>query len=212
MTTTSKLKFFRNFDKEEAWLNRMAAEGWLLTKAGLRYRFESAMPGAAVVRVDYQPQMPQSDFDDYVSLFQDSGWRHLHGSRLGGPQYFASTGTGPDAEADSGSEIFSDDDSKAQRYRRSLLAHGGVLLMFLVFSLSLWPLDLLSVPPREWYLTEGLWDMQGLEFLGAFLFETIFVIFRVGIPLAAPVISPYCAAVIAYQGVLYRRATTPQVA
>lgn len=200
----AKMKFFRDFDKEEAWLNRMAADGLLLTKAGLRYQFEPVTPGSAVVRVDYQPSMPQSDFDDYLTLFADSGWRHLDGSRLGGPQYFASTST------NANTEIFSDEASKAQRYRRSLIAHGGVLLMFLVFSLSAWPLDLLSVSPREWYLTEGLWDMQGAQFLGAFLFETIFVIFRVGVPLAPPVISLYCAVVIAYQAVLYRRATATQ--
>src|SRR5690625_4174860 len=123
MAKVAKMKFFRDFDKEEAWLNRMAADGLLLTKAGLRYQFEPVAPGSAVVRVDYQPSMPQSDFDDYVTLFADSGWHHLDGSRLGGPQYFASTST------NANTEIFSDEASKAQRYRRSLIAHGGVLLM-----------------------------------------------------------------------------------
>src|SRR5690625_1628438 len=75
MAKVAKMKFFRDFDKEEAWLNRMAADGLLLTKAGLRYQFEPVTPGSAVVRVDYQPSMPQSDFDDYLTLFADSGDR-----------------------------------------------------------------------------------------------------------------------------------------
>lgn len=201
-----KTKFFLDFDKEEAWLNQMAAEGHLLTKKRLRYTFSPIEPGTAVVRVDYRQSMKHADFYDYVGLFADAGWQHLTGSRQGGPQYFASRTD--DADAD----IFSDRVSKTQRYRRSIAAHGAVLLLFGVFSMTLWPLEIVSGSPREWYLTPGLWDMQGLEFAGAFAFETIFVIGRVGIPLATPLIALYCAAIVAYQSVLYRRANAARAA
>lgn len=203
-TQTTKLvkktRFFLDFDKEEAWLNRMADDGYLLRKRGLRYTFAPVAPGTAVVRVDYRSSMKQADFDDYVRLFEDAGWRHLHGARHGGPQYFASQTAG------AGADIFSDHASKAQRYRRSVAAYGAVLVMFLVFSYSLWPPEFLVTSPREWYVTEGLWDMQGAEFLGAFAFESFFVLFRVGVPLSTAGILLYCAAVVAYQSALYARA------
>ena len=104
-----KLKFFLDFDKEERWLNRLAAQGHLLSKAAFAtYTFTEIEPGTAVVRVDYRPSMSEADYADYVTLFADSGWQHLSGSRKagahykGGAQYFASFDADPDAD------IFSD--------------------------------------------------------------------------------------------------------
>ena len=57
-------KMFVDFDKEEAWLNRKAAEGWGLVGAGSLYTFAPIAPGSAVVRVDYRPSMSAVDFDD----------------------------------------------------------------------------------------------------------------------------------------------------
>lgn len=203
--TIRKLKVFADIDKEEAWLNQMAAEGQLLTRARVLYTFEPISHGSTVVRVDYRPSMNHADFEDYSRLFEDSGWRHVDGSRHGGQHYFASVSD--DANAD----IFSDSASKAQRYLRSITTYGLVLLPFLAFVIilsaqgNLWPNA--SGSPRDWYLTPGLWNMQGAEFLGAFLFETIFVAFRVGGPLLLLGFCLYCASLMIYQYVLYRRAT-----
>lgn len=201
-----KLKFFANLDREEAWLNQMAAEGQLLTRARTLYTFEPVNHESAVVRVDYRPSMKRADFEDYVRLFDDSGWRHLDGTRNGGPQYFASFSD------DTNADIFSDPASKAQRYLRSITACGLILLPFLsvVFTLSaqgnLWPNA--SSSPADWYLTPGLWDMRGADFLGAFLFETIFVAFRVGGPLLILGFCFYLVSLMMYQYMLYRRSAT----
>ena len=175
---TRKLKFILDFDKEEAWLNQMAAEGYLPVGAtGPLYTFEPVEPATAVVRVDYRPPMKRPDFADYVNLFEDSGWRHLAGSHHGGPQYFASFSS--DAETD----IFSDTASKAQRYRRSITVYGLVSTPVLAVVIALWIQGTIGLrtltSPKDWYLTPGLWQMQGPEFVGAFLFETIFVLFRI---------------------------------
>lgn len=200
-----KLKFFADFDKEEAWLNRMATEGHLPAKAGPLYRFEPITPESAVVRVDCRPSMSRSDFDDYVNLFEDSGWRHLHGSRHGGPQYFASV------TQDANADIFSDTASKAQRYRRSITTYTALLLPVLTIVFVLWQQGTIGLgaitSPKSWYLTPGLWEMEGAQFLGKFLFETIFVVFRVGGPLLLVAFCIYCTAVVAYQSFLYRKAT-----
>lgn len=50
--------------------------------------------------------------------------------------------------------------------------------------------DTLSAP-REWYLTPGLWELKGISFWWAFLFETPFALMRgIGwlIPIAAMLI------------------------
>jgi hypothetical protein len=197
-------KIFVDFDKEENWLNRMTAEGHLLATAGPLYSFIPITPGSAVVRTDYRPRMSAADFDDYVSLFSDAGWQHLRGSRTSGYQYFASTDGATDAE------IFSDPGSKAQRYRRALGVNAALAFPFLVLVWILWTTGnsafdtLLS--PDKWYLTPGIWEKQGWEFLGAVLFETPFVALRVGAPilLIAAVLAMLALAV--YQGILYRRA------
>ncbi len=201
-----KLRFFVNFDKEEAWLNRMAAAGSLLTKARAVYTFVPVTPKSVVVRIDYRPAMSRLDFDDYLKLFEDFGWRHVCGSRSGGPQYFASFSQ--DANAD----IFSDQSSKAQRYRRSIAYHAAVLVPFLAVVIALWQQGTIGLgvlgTPRDWYLTPGLWDKQGLEFLASFLFETPFVLLRTAGPFLLPAFCVIITAQIAYQYLLYRRTVT----
>jgi Protein of unknown function (DUF2812). len=196
-----KVKFFLDFDKEESWLNQMADDGFLLTKAGLAYRFSVIEPKSAVVKVDYRPAMSETDFADYLSLFSDAGWQHQAGSRQGGPQYFASF------SGDANAEIFSDADSRAQRYRRSIATYGLLLLPFVVLLFVLWTQGNLFPAPGDWYLTPGLWDKQGPEFVGAFLFETPFVLVRVIGPLLLIAFCVYLMAVVAYQWNRYRQAT-----
>lgn len=171
-----KFRSFINFDREEAWLNRMAREGNLLTRVGIFYHFEKVDPAspeaAARIRVDYQPEMRAEDFTDYVTLFADSGWRHLAGSRNSGAQYFAAV------EPFASLEIFSDEASKAQRYRRALTGRASALLVFAIATFVFIYSGAMGVPPEDWYRTPGLWEMSGLEFVGAFAFESIFVFFR----------------------------------
>jgi hypothetical protein len=174
------LRTFIDFEKEEAWLNRKADSGQLLNNAGLLYSFNSVKPHTATVRVDYRPQMSPIDFADYLTLFSDAGWRHLAGSRSGGPQYFATFSGNADAD------IFSEPVSKMQRYRRATTMSALLLLPLLAVVFSLASLGNISLDsalsPQDWYLTRGLWQMDGWEFTRAFLFETPFVVLRVGAP------------------------------
>ncbi|HML51933.1 MAG TPA: DUF2812 domain-containing protein [Propionicimonas sp.] len=168
-----RFRSFLDFDKEERWLNEMAGAGWLLQKRGIGYRFSAIEPGSVVVRVDYRDRvLSRADFDNYVVLFADSGWQHLDGSRWGGSQYFAATGADPDAD------IFSDAESRAERYRRSLLARSGTAIPFLVLGFILLNSGDYRAWPQQWYLTPGLWDMHGAQFVGHFLFETPFALAR----------------------------------
>jgi len=198
------IRFFVDFDKEERWLDEMAAEGRLMRKRGLVYTSTDIEPGSAVVRIDYRPSMTAADFADYVQLFADAGWRHISGSRTSGTQHFAST----TAEADA--DIFSDARSRAQRYRRALDVNAAVLLPMLVVGFVLLASEgsgfRLIFTPSEWYLTPGLWEMSGARFVGAFLFETVFVALRVGLPVLFLAACVAMLVTAVRQGILYRRA------
>lgn len=190
-------KIFVDFDKEEAWLNGKAAEGWGLVKVGFGYTFVPIVPGSAVVRVDFQPTMSAADFADYRNLFWDAGWQHIAGSRGSGAQYFVSTTR--DADAD----IFSDPTSKAQRYQRAMSMTSVLMLPFVVVVAALLPQGTLGF---EGYLTPGLWQMEGWEFVRAFAFETPFVLLRASFPVVLFGAIAFFAAQLVYQWVLYRRA------
>src|SRR5690606_9119586 len=144
------LTVFVDYDKEEAWLNDMADRGHLVVKAGPRYSFVPIEPGTAVVRVDHQPGMKASDFDDYRNLFADAGWQHLAGSRGSGEQYFASF------SGDANADIFSENESKAQRYRRAMTTNSAILLPLSVTVVALWSTWNVSpeafLSPRDLYL------------------------------------------------------------
>ncbi|MEK0315942.1 hypothetical protein VQ071_19005 [Cohnella sp. 56] len=97
-------------------------------------------------------------------------------------------------------EIFSDDDSRAGRYKR-------LSEMWAVLALALFPVlvalistDMIDpsvwLNPKTLYYTQGLWEMHGAAFWKAFLFETPFALFRGGIWAILPatiVIYMYCA-------------------
>jgi hypothetical protein len=192
-----QFKMFADFDKEEAWLNQKAAEGWLLSKVGMRYTFEPIEPGRAVVRVDQQPSMSVTDFDDYRNLFWDGGWKHVAGSPHSGAQYFASF------SGDANADIFSDSQSRAERYKRAMAMTSLILLPLLVVMITLWGQGIL---PDELYLTPDLWEKEGWAFVRAFVFETPFALMRLGAPLLLALSCMILIAQIFYQWMLYRRA------
>ncbi len=174
-----KLKYFLDFEKEEKWLEKMSEDGWLLRKGSLLYHFEKVEPKKREIRIDYREFGSKKDFENYKAIFEDSGWRHLSGTKSSGSQYFLKV------SEDSAGEIFSDELSKAGRYRR--LSNAWVTLAivsmpFLVMTLTgnySWnegAANLLS--PKGWFLTPGLWDLNGLEFVRAFLFELPFALLR----------------------------------
>lgn len=195
-----KFKAFADFDKEEAWLNRMAAEGQGLIATGIGYRFTPIAPGSAVIRIDYQDSMKPADYADYRAMFADAGWQHVGGSRGSGAQYFAA------ATRDARADIFSDPISKAQRYRRAMTMNFAILLPFLIITVALLVQGSLAITPGEVYLTPGLWQMEGAQFWRAFLFETPFALLRLSGPIVLIGACVLIGATLLYQWSLYRRA------
>lgn len=172
----TKFRIFLNFQKEEKWLENMAAQGWQLKNQNLFYTFKSAPPEQANIKIDYRVFAKKQDFLDYCSLFEDSGWRHIAGTKNSGNQYFMRTGVNSDED------IFSDTASRAGRYKRaSQMMLSGVIVFFpliiIAISEGTFGIDTF-LNPKLLYYTPGLWGMTGFEFWRKFIFETPFALMR----------------------------------
>ena len=71
--TLYKWFFVWDFDKEEAWLNEMALNGWVLVDVGFcRYTFERCEPGEYIIRLEMHGSDP-----DYVSFMEETGANYI---------------------------------------------------------------------------------------------------------------------------------------
>lgn len=101
-----KLLFIWQYDKEEAWLNEMAAKGLALTSVGLlRYEFEETLPGEYGVCLQFLKQKG-AERENYIRFLEDTGAEHV--GSLVGWEYFRKK-TGEDGEPFA---LFSDAASK----------------------------------------------------------------------------------------------------
>ncbi|WP_284645126.1 DUF2812 domain-containing protein [Paenibacillus silviterrae] len=172
-----KYKFFSNFDEEERWLREMARQGCRFTrKTAFGYEFKPSEPENTTIKVDYRTFKRREDFEDYLALFEDSGWEHLSGTKSSGYQYFRKI------DKQGSEEIFSDVDSKAGRYKRQSEMWAALawtftpIMVVFITNDTIHPEAILD--PQSLYLTPGLWEMNGSDFWRAFLFETPFAFFR----------------------------------
>ncbi len=178
-----KMKIFLNLDKEEKWLDSMASQGWMLKDVSVwnNYSFEKSEPlqnaqASPAYRVDYRHFAKTADFNEYRQLFEDSGWKHIAGTKNTGNQYFKRMG------ANSTEDIFSDTASRAGRYKRlsyMMLSFAVIFIPLIVNAITqgTMSLDAFVNPKALWY-TPGLWEMSGDEFWVKFLFEMPFALGR----------------------------------
>ncbi|WP_440895493.1 DUF2812 domain-containing protein [Amphibacillus sp. Q70] len=169
-----KFKFFIDYNKEEKWLREMAQKGYQLNKVSFGYQFRESEPSDEIFRIDYRTFKKNVDFVDYCLMFEDSGWKHISGTKYSGAQYFQRI------REDVSDDIFSDLSSKAGRYKRLSEASFAIAIPYLVLMIALWDsINLEAIlNPSSLYLTPGLWDKVGFDFWKAFLFETPFAIMR----------------------------------
>lgn len=128
--TIRKYKWFWAWqdEKEEAWLREMSQKGLHLSSLGFPgfYFFTAGEPANYVYRLDFVTA--SKDYQNYLQLFKDAGWEHL--GHMGGWQYFrtlAGEGELP--------EIYSDPDSKIQKYHR-ILAYLTIFLPIIIIFLT----------------------------------------------------------------------------
>ena len=154
----------------------MVRSGYQLHSTRLGYKFHPAPPQAVTIRIDYRQFHSKQNFVEYRTLFEDSGWKHLAGTKYSGAQYFQKVNPhGTD-------DIFSDASSRAGRYKRLADMWFAIAIIYLPFILigsftgNLIPYNFFN--PRSWFLTPGLWELYGEEFTRRFLFELPFALGR----------------------------------
>lgn len=177
-----KHRFFINrIDRIEEWLESYRQKGYRLADVKVstgRHEFVKTEGKDTVpkIRVDYRVFKKQEDFEDYLSLFEDCGWRHIGGTRANGLQYFEQ------AAPFASDEIFSDSISKAERYKRIAYMWLNFSVMYIPMAVALQISGTFDFTKllhlKELYYTPGLWNMEGMHFWRAFLFETPFAAMR----------------------------------
>jgi hypothetical protein len=174
-----KFKFFIDCDKEEKWLNEMAKRGYELENVFFGYKFRSVKPENSTIRIDYRTFKKKGEFIDYCILFEDSGWKHIAGSKYSEAQYFKRI------DMNNEEDIFSDVISKAGKYKRLFDIRMALASTYVLLSVSVISTkfaghinDLSMLNPKLLYYTPGLWERTGVAFWGGFLFETPFAVMR----------------------------------
>ena len=141
---SNKIRKFKWFwawqdEAEEDWLREMANNGWHLVGIGFPtiYTLKAGEPADYVYRLDYRAHW-KMEKEDYLNLFQDSGWEYVQ--EMAGWHYFRKLSQ-PGEEM----EIYTDAESKIEKYQR-LLAFLGILALPLVFSMINF-----RDPPYAWF-------------------------------------------------------------
>lgn len=170
-----RFKLFSSYLEEEKWLNEQSKLGWKLVKKGICYTFRKNPQQELVYAVDYRIFKNKVDYQDYLNLFQDSGWIHVTGSKDSGEHYFSAA-----PKQGSSVSIFSDRKSSINRYKKKAMHHFQLVSVLLCYLLAfqilkIFDLKMLIEPSRA-FLTSGLWKKSGEVFWQAFFFELPFAI------------------------------------
>ena len=74
-----KLFFVWDFDKEEKWLNEMAAKGLCLVSTGCcKYEFEDCIPGEYKICLQLLEKSPRNpEMQKYIEFLEDTGVEHV---------------------------------------------------------------------------------------------------------------------------------------
>ncbi|TFJ45400.1 hypothetical protein CKN80_06980 [Carnobacterium divergens] len=179
-----KFRLFLSMNKEEEWINFVQEEGYKLVSINSLapiYTFKKLKNKETFtpyVRLDFREKsMSKTNYEEYKTLFSDSGWKLIKGSRYGGTQYFQQEH--PDVTRG----IFSDKDSQEnvkKRYVKFGYSYGFLFLLYFYIFYKAQSGGLSNILNfKSWYLTPNLWEMKGEWFWKAFLFETPFALLRV---------------------------------
>lgn len=122
-----KYFFVWDFDKEEQWLNEMAARGLALVSVGwCRYEFEDCVPGEYKIRLDLlENKFGRVENEKYIAFLEETGAEHI--GTMARWVYFRKKVSGEDFQ------LFSDNASRIRyltRIIRFIALLGGLNLYF----------------------------------------------------------------------------------
>lgn len=105
-----KYRYYADYEREEKWVNEMAAQGWHLEKSILgRFTFVKGEPGAFIYRNELV-NLATEEKKDYFEFLEDSGIMIIH--EFAGWVYMKKPA------ADGPFELYTDSKSKISYYKR----------------------------------------------------------------------------------------------
>ena len=112
-----------DFEKEEKWLNEMAAKGLLLVSVGFgKYIFEDCDPGTYTIRLEMLEHTPShAESQQYIKFMEETGATYL-GSLLRWVYFKKKTSEGV-------FDIYSDRDSRIKHLNRILTLNGVLIFI-----------------------------------------------------------------------------------
>lgn len=129
--TVWKTFWLWQYEEEEAWLNQMAAEGWVLEEVHFfRYGFTRCQPGEYILRLEMMNGSPAMDENqEYIWFVRGTGAEYV--GKLKNWVYFRKKA------AEGPFELFSDLDSRLAHVERVLclaaVLFGAMALNFLLY-------------------------------------------------------------------------------
>lgn len=119
-----------DFDKEEIWLNEMAAKGFALVAIGpLRYTFEECLPGEYNIRFELLKYVPSHlESESYIKFLEETGAEYL-GSIMRWVYFRKKTVSGE-------FNLYSDNTSRIKHMNRLLVLLGILALSELCIGFS----------------------------------------------------------------------------
>ena len=120
-STVRKVFWIWEFDKEEKWLNEMAAKGLCLVSVGFcKYEFEDCVPGQYRICLQLLDKMPRHpETQKYIQFLEETGAEHV-GSFTRWAYFRKKT-------ADGNFELFSDNASRV-KYLTGILSFTALIV------------------------------------------------------------------------------------
>ena len=126
-------KKFDSFEQEEKWLHDLALQGWRLENyedvniGNCTYKFiEDKNAKNLHYQIDYRLFSKKSEYQDYESLFEETGWTILSKNYSYNKHIFIS---------DTKEKIFSDDHSQFERYQTRFTMARTYCVLFIIQAL-----------------------------------------------------------------------------
>ncbi len=147
---TKKFKAFAEweYEKEEAWLNEMAAKGQTLVSRHSFYEFEETQPGEYIIRMELLSDGPKSlDGEKYIRFVEDTGAEYI--AHSGKWAYFRKKA------ADGPFELHSDNETRARHLQRIIRSLWSTM-RFNILMGSIFLLRIMTLAQKEYVWLLGL--------------------------------------------------------
>jgi len=126
-----KLYFIWSYDKEEKWLNEMAAKGFVLVSVGFaRYEFEDCAPGEYNIRLELLKEtVNHPESQNYIHFLEETGAEHI-GTLFRWVYFRKKADTAP-------FNLFSDIDSRIRHLNRMIVIPGIFCIMNMINAINM---------------------------------------------------------------------------